>query len=253
MTTLRLPPAWLVLAVAIAAASAGAHEVGLSRGEYRFDGESLQASLAFARPDLVAILPALDSDGDGTASSEEVNAARPSLQAAIIDAIRVTSAGAACDGALTGARLMESDGLTLEGAWTCPAPSATAGVELSFLDALGFGHRHLARTGGEPGGTTTVAYRQQRTLEVPVGASEEVSGWRRVGHLLLMGVEHILTGWDHLVFLLGLLLVARGWQSILLVVTAFTLGHSLTLGLATVSGWTPSPRIIEPAVPVMLA
>jgi hydrogenase/urease accessory protein HupE len=47
----------------------------------------------------------------------------------------------------------------------------------------------------------------------------------------LLGVEHILTGWDHLAFVLCLCLLARGWR-LLGLVTGFTLGHSLSLGLA---------------------
>ena len=46
-----------------------------------------------------------------------------------------------------------------------------------------------------------------------------------------LGIEHILTGWDHLAFVLALCLVASGWR-LLRLVTAFTVGHSLTLALA---------------------
>jgi hypothetical protein len=50
-------------------------------------------------------------------------------------------------------------------------------------------------------------------------------------HYLLLGIEHILTGWDHLAFVLMLCLVASGWP-LLYLVSAFTVGHSLTLALA---------------------
>lgn len=52
-----------------------------------------------------------------------------------------------------------------------------------------------------------------------------------VTHYTALGIEHILLGWDHLAFVLCLCLIARGWQLVRLV-TAFTLGHSLTLALA---------------------
>ena len=55
-------------------------------------------------------------------------------------------------------------------------------------------------------------------------------------HYTRLGVEHILTGWDHLMFIAGLLLMIRGWRMTLATITAFTLGHSVTLGLATF-GW----------------
>jgi hydrogenase/urease accessory protein HupE len=50
---------------------------------------------------------------------------------------------------------------------------------------------------------------------------------------LLLGVEHILSGFDHLLFVLSLLLLVKGSRRILATVTAFTLAHSLTLAVAT--------------------
>lgn len=48
-----------------------------------------------------------------------------------------------------------------------------------------------------------------------------------------LGVEHILTGWDHLLFVFGLLLLVKGRRALLWTISAFTLGHSITLSLAT--------------------
>lgn len=50
---------------------------------------------------------------------------------------------------------------------------------------------------------------------------------------LLHGVEHILEGFDHLLFVLALLLIVRDLRTLLWTITAFTLAHSITLGLAT--------------------
>ncbi|MBY5660967.1 HupE/UreJ family protein [Rhizobium leguminosarum] len=47
------------------------------------------------------------------------------------------------------------------------------------------------------------------------------------------GVEHILSGYDHLLFVLALMFIARSWRALLLTVTAFTGAHSITLTLAT--------------------
>ena len=57
---------------------------------------------------------------------------------------------------------------------------------------------------------------------------------------LALGVRHILTGWDHLLFVLGLVLLVRGRKPLLWTITAFTLGHSLTLSLA-ILGWVRIP------------
>ncbi len=68
-----------------------------------------------------------------------------------------------------------------------------------------------------------------------------------------LGMHHIATGWDHLLFLLGLLLLRLELRRIALVVTAFTVAHSLTLGIAA-AGWVRPPAIwIEPAIALTIA
>jgi hydrogenase/urease accessory protein HupE len=62
------------------------------------------------------------------------------------------------------------------------------------------------------------------------------------------GVHHILIGPDHLLFLVGLLLMGGTMRQLLLVVTAFTVAHSITLSLAALNIFTPPARIIEPAI-----
>ncbi len=55
-----------------------------------------------------------------------------------------------------------------------------------------------------------------------------------VKQYFVLGVEHILIGFDHLLFVTGLLLLAASWRQLLLTVTAFTIGHSVTLVLVSV-------------------
>lgn len=59
------------------------------------------------------------------------------------------------------------------------------------------------------------------------------SAWGVAGTYLALGVEHILTGIDHLLFVLALLLLTTGTWQLIKTVTAFTVAHSITLGLAT--------------------
>ncbi len=56
----------------------------------------------------------------------------------------------------------------------------------------------------------------------------------------ILGIEHILTGFDHLLFVLALLLLVQGISRLLLTITAFTAAHSLTLAGATL-GWVQVP------------
>jgi hypothetical protein len=62
------------------------------------------------------------------------------------------------------------------------------------------------------------------------------------------GVHHILIGPDHLLFLFSLLLLGGSWKSLVKIVTAFTLGHSLTLSLASLGVFAPPAAIIEPMI-----
>lgn len=62
------------------------------------------------------------------------------------------------------------------------------------------------------------------------------------------GVHHILVGPDHLLFLIGLLLLGGSLRQLILVVSAFTLAHSMTLSLAALNLFSPPARVIEPAI-----
>jgi hydrogenase/urease accessory protein HupE len=62
------------------------------------------------------------------------------------------------------------------------------------------------------------------------------------------GIHHILIGPDHLLFLVGLLLLGGSIRQLLLVVTSFTVAHSITLSLAALNIVTPPARLIEPAI-----
>lgn len=68
-----------------------------------------------------------------------------------------------------------------------------------------------------------------------------------------LGIHHIATGLDHLVFLLGLLLLSQTLTQLIKVVTAFTVAHSITLALAA-KGWVMPPSIlVEPAIALTIA
>ena len=62
------------------------------------------------------------------------------------------------------------------------------------------------------------------------------------------GVRHILIGPDHLLFLVGLLLLGGPVRKLLLVITGFTIAHSITLALAVLNVVTPPGRVVEPII-----
>jgi hypothetical protein len=63
-----------------------------------------------------------------------------------------------------------------------------------------------------------------------------------------LGVEHILSGWDHLAFLLLLIVVARRLQEVAILVTGFTVGHSVTLAAAALGVVVPHVRAVEATI-----
>lgn len=69
---------------------------------------------------------------------------------------------------------------------------------------------------------------------------------------LLLGVKHILTGYDHLLFLAGLLVVCRSLRPMLALITCFTVAHSLTLVLAALGALSIPARIVEPLIAISI-
>jgi len=65
----------------------------------------------------------------------------------------------------------------------------------------------------------------------------------------VLGIEHILTGFDHLLYVLGMLILVGGWRRIVLTMSAFTATHSLTLTAAAL-GWV---RVPQPPVEACIA
>jgi len=250
----RLVAVALALAVALFAAPAAAHEVGLSRGEYRVEGATVIADMVFARREMASLVPGLDADGDERLGAGEVAAGKAAIEKALVGAIVVQADGKRCPGTLVDAQLFEEDGLRVRAEFHCEAVPGTLRFDFPVLDELALGHRHIASA--EIGGKNldAVLSRKSRSFDVVVGG-RGTSAPRRLSALdmIRLGIEHILTGYDHLVFLFGLVLVGGKWRSLLLVITAFTLGHSVTLGVAALGIYTPSPRIIEPAIALSIA
>jgi hypothetical protein len=60
-----------------------------------------------------------------------------------------------------------------------------------------------------------------------------------------LGVEHLVLGLDHILFVLGLVLLVQGWRSLIWVITAFTLAHSLTLGLSMLGRISAPSAVVE--------
>lgn len=74
------------------------------------------------------------------------------------------------------------------------------------------------------------------------------SSFSLFGPFLRLGYHHILTGYDHLMFVAGMLLICRRWQTILKIVVSFSVAHSITLAVATFDWFYLPERIVEPLI-----
>jgi hypothetical protein len=97
------------------------------------------------------------------------------------------------------------------------------------------------------------ALRHQAILDARHAQMTYYAGtWQGVGAVLgtfvPAGMYHIAIGPDHLLFLVGLMLLGGTLGRLSLIVTAFTLGHSVTLSVAALNVFTPAPQIVEPLI-----
>lgn len=93
-----------------------------------------------------------------------------------------------------------------------------------------------------PGWTSVV--RGEGGLRIPY----RPTGSSTLSRYMVLGVEHIWFGFDHLLFVLGLLWIVRGWQRLIGTVTAFTLAHSITLTLAVTGSMRLSSAPVEAVI-----
>ena len=110
----------------------------------------------------------------------------------------------------------------------CPAPPARLAIRDDWFDLFGEHYRTIARIEA-PGGAREAVFLLD-ACETTVELERDTSG---IGPgFFRLGVEHILTGYDHLLFLVALLLQGGRLVSLLKIITAFTVAHSVTLALA---------------------
>jgi hydrogenase/urease accessory protein HupE len=118
------------------------------------------------------------------------------------------------------------------------AGRAMAGVVLTATGARTFLGQKVLRS-------DDAAFEVPITAEAEAPGTPPLPGFRAYFRL---GVEHILTGADHLLFLLGLLVVCRRLRTVAGIVTCFTAAHSITLALAALGVVTLPGRVVEPLI-----
>jgi hypothetical protein len=241
-----------LLAVLAPARLALAHAVGVSSGEYRLVDKTVFGDLGMADRELARLLPAIDTNHDGSIDAGEMLAGRDAVARALASGLLVTADGKPCAASLDRAWVSEADGGAIfQVRYTCPSPPGQLTLALPLLADLTPGHRHMARLFRAGKGEVKVLDRAHATWTLGGGGSGSAFGM--AWSMLKLGIEHILTGADHLVFLFGLILVGGRLRSLVGVISAFTIAHSITLALAALSIFAPSPRLVEPAIALSIA
>ena len=170
----------------------------------------------------------------------------------LIDALRLLADGTPCR-VSDGPRPLDTQPgrVVIEWDVDCPAAGALT-VRSDILFDISPGHLHFVRVtrdGRPPLERVLVA--DDRSWVLPESAG--TSGGTSFGGYLKLGMEHILTGYDHLAFVLALLLIGASIGEVARVVTGFTVAHSLTLGLAVLGYVRPSSAPIEALVGLSIA
>ncbi len=235
-----------------------AHALGLSSGEYRAEGRSVAVRMSFAAADVLRMAPGLDGDGDGRLSALEVSRGKGPLGFLAGEGVIVRGDGARCTGVLVDAALTEGDGVLIQTRHLCPASPGHIALEVPFLERLPPGHKHVARTVGK---ATIDAVLSSEARGITFDGSVAVAGSEPPSKISVqgpsgffsMGLRHVLSGWDHVLFLLGLALLPSSRRSLIVAVTAFTVGHTAALALAALGLVAPSPRLVEPLIALSIA
>jgi len=243
--------------------SADAHKPSDSYLTLTRDGGAIDGRWDIALRDLDHAI-GLDADRDGAITWGETRARHGEIAAYALARLTIETDGAACSLRPTAHLVDEhSDGAyaVLRFAGECPQTEGVLRVAYRLFFDLDPQHRGLVQlTIGEAIASSVLS------PDRPAWQTEAhpASLWSQVPTYFREGIHHILFGFDHLLFLLALLLPAvlrggdGGWRPIerfgeaagevVKVVTAFTLAHSLTLGLAAF-GWIDlPPRIVEPLI-----
>ena len=128
--------------------------------------------------------------------------------------------------------------------WSYQCLQIPESISMSLFQDLGVTHTHIAR--GVIDGQSVPEFMFASTQDswvIGLPGESNVNQSSYFGYFK-SGVQHILSGWDHLTFLLGLLLLFTG-RFLIIAITGFTIGHSLTLGLGAMNVLRVHSEIIE--------
>ena len=234
-----------------------AHDPGLSNVEMKLEGNRLTVQLVYNYVDIEGLV-LVDKDLDRTITPEEFNAAKTQLEQLGRNALEVRFDGTAIQPNEVQTRIAKAeDGReTVYFSLVYPGtPASSLVIQAKLLSQLARGHREYFKLTNAAGNTIAERLLDAENARAEITAGElsaALGRWHTFRQFLLLGIEHILLGFDHLCFLVALLLVATNLSSVIKIVTSFTLAHSITLALAAFDKVTLSPSIVEPMIAVSI-
>jgi hypothetical protein len=226
-------------------------------------GRNLSGSLEIALRD-AELAVGVDANHDGKITWGELRAAEPRLVEYVAQHLTLSARSSACP--MTFQALQVNERVDGNYAWLpftaqCSAVASKLSVHYSLMDDLDPSHRGLLTLTSGTAAQTGVLGRNNLDAAFTL---DETSRWRAFVEYMRAGIEHIWGGLDHLLFLISLLLPAVLWRtnghwepvasarpaffSILKVVTAFTLAHSITLTLAALDIVRLPSRLTESVI-----
>jgi hydrogenase/urease accessory protein HupE len=188
--------------------------------------------------------------GGPQGSAPDVGSVLPQLKELAPSLYKVSGGGAVLAPNSAEVELREEDGVAFLLVYPRPAGEPLR-FDATFLRRLPADHRTALtlKDAADKVLRTEVLTAAASSLETADGGSPSAAGrsspfWG----FLKLGVEHILTGYDHLLFLCGLLLACRRFSTAAKIITCFTVAHSLTLALAALDVVSLPGRVVEPLI-----
>jgi hypothetical protein len=233
---------------ALLARDAGAHGRSLSYSSWRITPSGAVVTVRIPRLELtrLAVDPVLEP---GT---------RVHVTALLAEHVRLASHGVPCPPSIDPTPVRGPDGWVIY-EWTmkCPEPGAPVVTSTLLLDVAP-SHLHFARVELPDGSVREAVLSATEQSFAPAGAAADganarASSGTTLGGWVVLGVEHIATGFDHIAFVLALLLLAARLGEVALLVTAFTVAHSITLALAVLGVVHPEGAAVEALIGFSIA
>ncbi len=225
---LSLPVALCALLVPSFAAAHDADIVFIQLSRPDAAAEAVKAKVTLTAQSLQLLAP-VDADEDGRLTADELQRGAAAIGAGLWNQMPLRAASGPCT--RTGdTALLRDTYVELHADFACGEGELTQTFRI--LDVLPSNYQVVLGAYGD-GGLRNQGFARghSQTLTV-LGTGATPSSTRGLGGWIALGVEHIFLGIDHLAFVLAVILVGGSWKRILLLVTSFTLAHSITLAVA---------------------